>query len=300
MGELNGNEEELIGIRARLREKLSDPDIELEALLTGGNSRIYLGKSGERRYFVKYPDACGRMYGVLRAASGCACLPQSFLDAPLPFADGFISCLSWRPADFVPVENWSDAQLESFLAAYGEFFAVLQRTDDVGAHEDDESYYRTIADYAGRHPLAVRYLKPLLSLAVEERTYRSDERLMVTHGDLHGRNYGFCGEAFACFYDIDNVLWGYATEDLAYTVLDRAQRRSVTGAKFARCVEVLRRMMAHLDRPMREWRVAINRKRLRQAASKVARRPDSLVPALDIWLHDRKAVRLLRETMGAD
>ena len=297
---MKGSEEELFGICARLRETLSDPDIELEALSTGGSSRIYLGKSGEKRYFVKYPDACERMYGVLRAGKGCACLPQSILDAPLPFADGFITCLSWQPADFVPVENWSESQLESFLAAYGEFFAVLQRTDDVGAHEDDAAYYQAIADYAGRHPLAVRLLKPLLSLAADERTYRADERLAVTHGDLHGRNYGFRGDAFACFYDIDNVLWGYATEDLAYTVLDRAQRRSVTGAKFARCVEVLRRMIARLDRPAREWRVAINRKRLRQAASKVARRPDSLVPALDIWLHDRKAVRLLREAIGED
>lgn len=254
--------------------------------------------SGEKRYFVKYPDESARMYGVLKAGKSCSYLPKSFFDAPVPFADGFVSCLEWQPSDFVPVERWSDAQLDSFLAAYAEFYAVLQRTDDVGAHEDDESYYQAVAGYAARHPLAARLLRPLLALPADERSYGPGERLVVTHGDLHGRNYGFRGESFAFFYDIDNVLWGYATEDLAYTVLDRAQRRSVRGAGFARCVEVLRRMMVRFDRPAREWRVAVNRKRLRQAASKIARRPDSLVPALDIWLHDRKAVRLMREAMG--
>ena len=238
------------------------------------------------------------MYGVLRSGKGSPWLPTSYLDAPIPFADGFISCLAWQPAEFVPVERWSDAQLDSFLAAYAEFFAILQRTDDVGAHEDDESYYQVVVDYVGRHPLTAHFLRPLLDLPADERTYRPGERLVVTHGDLHGRNYGFRGESFAFFYDIDNVLWGYATEDLAYTVLDRAQRRSVRGMNFVRCIEVLRRMMVRFDRPAREWRVAINRKRLRQAASKIARRPHSLVPALDIWLHDRKAVRLMRETMG--
>lgn len=292
------NEEERAGIAAILREKLSDPGIELRLLSQAGSSRIYLGTSGERRYFVKYPDESARMYGVLKAGKGCPYLPASFFPAPEPFAGGFITCLAWRPSDSVPVEKWTDAQLDSFLAAYAEFFEVLQRTDDVGEPEDDAAFYKTVCDYAERHPLAARLMKPLLSLPSEERTYLPGERLSVTHGDLHGRNYGFRGETFAYFYDIDNVLRGYPTEDLAYTVLDRAQRRSVSGAKFMRCVEVLRRMMVRFDRPSREWRVAINRKRIRQAASKVLRRPNSFVPAVDVFLHDRKAVRLMREAMG--
>ena len=137
-------------------------------------------------------------------------------------------------------------------------------------------------------------LRPLLDLPLEECTYRRGERLQVTHGDLHSRNYGFNGQEFAYFYDIDNVLWGHAADDLAYTVLDRAQRRSVSGARFDRCVEILRRMVEYFGGETREWRVAINRKRLRQAASKVERRPDSLIPAVDIALRDRRAVRLMR------
>jgi len=294
------SEEERAGIVAIIREKLADPGIELKLLSQIGSSHVYLGTSGEKRYFVKYPDECARMYGVLRVGKGCPYLPVSYFDAPVPFAEGYISCLDWQPSDCVPVETWSDAQLESFLTAYADFFTVLHRTDDVGAHEDDAAYYRTIADYVARHPRVARFLRPLLEMPVDERTYRAGEKLSVTHGDLHGRNYGFRGESFGFFYDIDNVLWGYPTDDLAYTVLDRAQRRSVTGTKFARCAEVLRRMVGQLGRPMREWRVAINRKRLRQAASKIARRPDSLIPALDIWLHDRKAVRLIREAIGED
>lgn len=294
------NEEERAGITAILREKLSDPGIELRSLSQLGSSRTYLAISRGRRYFVKYPDESARMYGVVRAGERCPYLPATLFEVPVPFADGFITCLAWQPSEFVPVERWTDEQLESFLAAYAEFFAVLQRTDDVGDAEDDAAIFRTICSYAARHPLAARLLRPLLTLPLEERTYLPGERLAVTHGDMHGRNYGFRGEKFAFFYDVDNVLRGYPTEDLAYTVLDRAQRRSVTGARFLRCVEVLRRMMARFNRPPREWRVAINRKRLRQAASKIARRPNSLVPAVDVFLHDRKAVRLMRETMGED
>ena len=292
------NEEERGGIVAILREKLSDPGVELRLLSQLGSSHVYLATSGDRRYFVKYPDESARMYGVLKAGRDCPYLPASLFEEPAPFADGFVTCLAWRPSDAVPVEKWTDAQMESFLAAYADFFAVLQRTEDVGEAEDDAAYFRAICDYAKRHPFAAKLLKPLLTLPPEERSYLPDERLSVTHGDLHSRNYGFRGEKFAFFYDIDNVLRGYPTEDLAYTVLDRAQRRSVTGAKFLRCVEVLRQMIIRFDRPAREWRVAINRKRIRQAASKVSRRPNSFVPAVDVYLRDRKAVRLMRETMG--
>lgn len=279
---------------ARLRDFLGDVRVDLSSLVQRGQSRTYRVEAAGRRWFVKWPDEMARMYPLLKAAADCPYLPKSLFDAPVPLDGGFLSCIEWAPSESVPPEKWTDAQLESFMSAYDSFFAAAQETPDVGAPEDDESSFAVIRDYATRHPRVAGLLKPLLDLKPEERTYRPGERLSVTHGDLHSRNYGFCGEQFAFFYDVDNVLWGYPADDLAYTVLDRAQRRSVSGARFDRCAEILRQFLAHFGRPVREWRVAINRKRLRQAASKIQRRPQSILPAIDIALRDRCAVKLMR------
>lgn len=289
------SEEERLGIREVLRAHLADPALELVPLLSRGRSRTYRAESEGRRWFVKFPDEGARMYPLLRAGAACPHLVKSAFDAPVPFAGGFVTCLDWSPAETVPPEKWTDGQLESFVAAYASFSKVLNRTTDVGAPEDDAAFFATISGYARRHPCVAWLLKPILDLPEDERTYRPGESLVVTHGDMHSGNYGFVGDRLAFFYDVDNILRGYATDDLAYTVLDRAQRLSVRGRGFTRCVEVLDRLMAHFGGSPREWRVGINRKRIRQAARKIAKRPDSVIPAIDIARHDRRAVMLMRQ-----
>ena len=281
-------------VLAELRRRLGFSSATLSPLSQTGDSRIYELTADGHVWFVKWPDEMARMYPLLKAAGDCPYLPRSAFDAPVPLAGGFLSCVEWAPSETVHPEMWTDGQLASFMAAYASFYAAIQNTSEVGAPEDDEASYAVVCGYVRRHPFARLMLRPLLDLPPEERTYRRGERLQVTHGDLHSRNYGFNGQEFAYFYDIDNVLWGHAADDLAYTVLDRAQRRSVSGVRFDRCVEILRRMVESFGGETREWRVAINRKRLRQAASKIERRPDTLIPAVDIALRDRRAVRLMR------
>ena len=279
---------------ALLKSRLGVPDATLTPLRQVGCSRIWKLTAGSREYFVKWPDEMAPMYPFLRDVSDCPFVPKSPLDAPLPLAGGFLSCVEWMPTETVHPETWSDAQLESFRAAYDVFSAALQKVTQVGPPEDDAAFFGILEDYVRRFPFVRRLLKSLLDLPPEERTYLPGERLSVTHGDLHSRNYGFCGERFGAFFDFDNVLWGYPADDLAYTVLDRAQRRALTKAEFERCVEVFRSLMAQGGRPVREWRVAVNRKRIRLAASKVQRRPHSPLPAIDIALRDRCIKRFMR------
>ena len=283
------------GIETLLRERLGDASLVLAPLGNRGTSAAFSARtSAGRRYFVKYPDRCERMFALLQAAAGCPFVPASPFDRPLPFADGFVTCVEWRDLEQVPPEAWSDAQFESFVAAYRGFSAALARTADVGEHEDDEAYRAEIVRYAAGHPLRRWLLRELLALPPEERTYLPGERLTVTHGDLHSANYGFRGERFDCFLDLDNILAGNAVEDLAYTFLDRAQRKSTGRAAFARLAELLARAVAAFGRPAREWRVGINRKRLRQAASRIRRHPHSIIAALAIRGRDLRAVRLMR------
>lgn len=285
---------QLTCIREVIRRRLEDPAVELSVLQSVGSSSTYLATSGGRRWFVKFPDESARMYPLLEAGADCPFLVKSAFRSPVPFADGYLTCLEWRPAEVVHPERWSDDQLESFMAAYAEFARILQRTDDVGTPEDDSAFFAVIEDYVRHHPIRAFLLRPLLAIPGDERTYRAGEARVVTHGDLHSRNYGFKGSRFECFYDVDNILWGLAPDDLAYTVLDRAQRLSLGARDFGRCVAVLRRLVARFGGSPREWRLCINRKRIRQAARKIAKRPHSILPALDIVRHDRRAVRLMR------
>ena len=280
-------------VLATLRVRLGVPEATLTPLPQVGHSLLWRLKAGDCAYFVKWPDEMAPMYPFLRDVGDCPFVPKSPFSEPVPLAGGFLSCVEWMPTETVHPETWSDAQLESFMAAYDVFSAALQKATQVGPPEDDADYFATLEDYARRIPLVRRALKPLLGLSPEERTYLPGERLLVTHGDLHSRNYGFCGERFGSFFDFDNVIWGYPADDLAYTVLDRAQRRALTKAEFERCVKVFRRLMAHDGRPAREWRVALNRKRIRLAASKIKRRPHSPVPAVDIVLRDRRIKRFM-------
>ena len=284
------------GVEALLREKFADPALALSPLPNRGTSLAFAAVTGDgRRFFVKYPDRSERMFALLESAArtGCRFVAASPFAAPLPFADGFVTCVEWRDLENVPPERWTDAQLESFLAAYREFSAALAGTDDIGAREDDEAFRKIIVDYVAGHPLRRWLLRELLALPPEEYTYAADERFTVTHGDMHSANYGFRGEAFECFLDLDNILEGNAVEDVAYTFLDRAQRKSTGRAAFARLAAMMSRAAAFFGRPAREWRVGVNRKRLRQAASRIKRHPHSIIAALAIRARDLRAVRLL-------
>lgn len=277
-----------------LRARLAVPEATLTPLRQVGRSLLWRLDAGDRAYFVKWPDEMAAMYPFLRDAGDCPFIPKSPFSEPVPLAGGFLSCVEWMPTETVHPEAWTDGQLESFMAAYDAFSAVLQRVTQVGPPDDDAAFFGIIEDYVHRLPFVRRLLKPLLDLPPTERTYLAGERLRVTHGDLHSRNYGFCGEKFGAFFDFDNVIWGYPADDLAYTVLDRAQRRALTKAQFDRCVEVFRRLMAHDGRSAREWRVAVNRKRIRLAVSKIQRRLHSPLPAIDIALRDGRIRRFMR------
>lgn len=267
---------------------------ELVPLSRAGKSSAFRMSVKGRDYFVKYPDDSTRIHAVLKVADGCRFLPPSPFREPYRFKDGFITCHEWCESEQVPPERWNDRQLASFADAYGEFSGVLQRTDVFGEQEDDDGFFAVIRGYADRHRFFSRLIRPLLELPPEERTYAAGDRLAVVHGDLHSANYGFRGDEFAYFYDVDNVLRGFPADDLAYTVLDRAQRLSTTRGEFERCAEILRYLIGRFGGSPREWRVAINRKRIRQAASKIQRHPGSALPALAVRSRDRRAVELMK------
>lgn len=289
------NDELAAGVRAVLEERFPKGPVSLVSLGNRGTSRLFRAETCEGDWFVKYPDECSRMYSLLSAAGGrCKHLAESAFSAPVPLAGGFVSCVRFRPSAQVPPERWTDGQLDSFVQAYRSLAAAMAKTADTGPMEDDAAFFAEITGYASRHPSSRFLLRPLLEIPPEERTYPAGASLVVTHGDLHSANYGFDGGGFAMFYDLDNILPGFVGDDLAYTVLDRAQRASVGRRGFVRCAEVLRRFVAEFGGSASEWRIAINRKRIRQAASKLSRRPDSLISAVDVFRHDRRAVRLMR------
>ena len=154
------------------------------------------------------------------------------------------------------------------------------------AEETCERLYADVAGYAKRHPLVGCLVAPLVGIPETERTYGGRATVTI-HGDLQPKNYGFRGDSLAAVFDIDGITKGLACEDLAYAFTERCRRAELTDAKRRRLADLFLRLVRNSPWPKDEWRIAVNRDRLRIAARRVASHPHSPLTAFDIARRDR-------------
>ena len=251
--------------------------------------------------FVKVTkrSAAERTLVFLKAAEGCPFLPRPLLD-DAPDLDGFaVLCLEWKNAVRVDAENMTEGQLGCFAEGCRMLSDVLSRytgpVAPIAAEDSPEGEYVILQRYAERHPLAGRLLKQILSIPEAERSY-GNHPLVTVHGDLQPKNYGFDGDRLAAVYDTDDLTKGLACEDAAYAFTERARRSELSAAERCRLTDLFLRLVALLPWPGDEWLIAVNHARLRIAARRLEKHPDSIFVALDIARRDRP-LRALAEAL---
>ena len=240
--------------------------------------------------FVKVarPDEVRRTLAFLAAVGGSRLLPRPVLSEPVVFGERSVLCLEWKAGRTVPAETMTDVQAESFLEGCVELSRTLARfpTGARPREEDDPvRQHAALAGYVSRHPVLGRLLANLAEIPEPERTYGA-RALVPIHGDLQPKNYGFAGDRMSVVYDFEELTRGLACEDAAYAFTERC-RRLGPGRRRERLIELFVRMMKASPWPLDEWRIAVNHCRLRIAARRLAKHPDSLWVAVDIVRRDR-------------
>ena len=277
----------------RLADRLQLVSLELVPLDVKCAWPVFRGTCfGRDPVFVKVTAraAAERALSFLRDAAGtCDLLPKPVLAEPLEFDGLAVLCLEWKSVRQVDAEDMSDAQRTSFLEGCIRLSAVLAdyRGGVTAASEDDPvTYYTKLAGYVSRHRLVGRWLRPLLDIPGNERSYQGFT-LSTIHGDLQPKNYGFDGDRFAAVFDTDDLAKGLPCEDAAYAFTERARRSELSEEKRGRLFENFRKVVADSPWPKGEWLIAVNHARLRIAARRLEKHPDSVFVAFDIVRRDR-------------
>ena len=251
--------------------------------------------------FVKVTDraAAERTLEFLAASDGCSFLPRPVLAEALDFDGHAVLCLEWKASERVNAEDMTEGQLGSFVDGCRTLSEALARyrgpITPLAEADSPRGQYAVLRDYAARHPLMARLLRPLLDIPEAEREYGARE-LAIIHGDLQPKNYGFDGDRLAAVYDTDDLTEGLACEDAAYAFTERARRSELSAAKRRRLTELFLRFVELSPWPKDEWLIAVNHSRLRIAARRLEKHSDSVFVAFDIARRD-KPLRILVEAL---
>ena len=251
--------------------------------------------------FVKVTErpAAERTLAFLESAAGCPFLPRPLVSEPLDLDGMAVLCLGWRDSVHVNAEDMTEGQLGSFIAGCRDLSAALVHyrgpITPLAEAETPDGQYAALRRYADRHPVMVRFVSPLMDIPEAERTY-GDHELAIIHGDLQPKNYGFDGDRLAAVYDTDDLTEGLACEDACYAFTERMRRSGLPASARQRLTDLFLRLVALSPWPKDEWLIAVNHARLRIAARRLEKRPDSAFIAFDIARRD-KPLRALAEAL---
>ena len=296
---------DVVQVSAAVADALRRVAVELEPIEVQCAWPVFKATSvGCEPMFVKVtdPDAARRTLAFLSGAGDVPFLPKPILSELISFNGFAVLCLEWKTATRVNAEDMTEGQLGSFLGGCRQLATVLaaSRVAVTPLKEDDSprGQHAALQRYALRHPLAGRLLKPLLSIPESERSYGT-RPLVAIHGDLQPKNYGFDGDRFAAVYDTDDLTEGLACEDACYAFTERARRAELSALSRRRLTELFVRFVEMSPWPKDEWLVAVNHARLRIAARRLEKHPDSAFVALDIARRDKPLRALVDALKGA-
>lgn len=249
--------------------------------------------------FVKVTssDEAVRNLRFLGSAGTCALLPKPLLDEPFDFDGRSVVCLEWKSGRRLEVEDMTDAEADSFLAGVVSLSAALRAAPDVQSaigEDTPDGQFATVSDYARRHPLVARLLKPLTDIPPVERSY-AGRTLVPIHGDFHSCNYGFEDGRLAAVFDFDAMVMGLPCEDAAYPFTESIRQHGLPNAKRIRLRQTFRRLAQASPWASDDWRIAVNHARLKIAANRIRKHPRSPLTAFDVAHRDRVVRPLLDE-----
>lgn len=255
---------------------------------------VFRGETdGGRPVFVKVgtSDEWRRTVNLLGDVGGCGLFPGFLTETRIEFHGLAVFVMEWRESEVVYPEDMTERQIDSFADACARMSASLQGARDFaplsGSQLAPELLYEDVARYARRHSVAGRMLKGILCIPAGERTFGS-RQLAVVHGDFHAGNFGFSGEEFSSVFDFDRLTQGLACGDMTDALVERYSCLSLPAGARRRLDAAVRRIVARTPWPREEFVISCNVARLRFAARRVRKHPDSAWVALDVLRRDRK------------
>ena len=255
--------------------------------------------TGRDPMFVKITSAAEaeRNLHFLSGVEACPLLPKPVLDEPFAFDGRAVVCLEWKTARRIEPEDMTDGEADSFLEGIRTLSAALGAASDAkpASGEDmPDAQYETVVGYARRHPLVARLISSLTELPEAERSYGT-RSLVPIHGDMHTRNYGFEDGRMSAVFDFDAPEMGLPCEDAAYPFIESIRQHALPEARKRRLRQIFRRLVRNSPWSPGDWRIAVNHVRLKIAANRIRKHPDSFLTAFDIAHRDREVRPLLDE-----
>ena len=205
---------------------------------------------------------------------------------PVSYAGHGLICLAWCAGGPVWPDRLSEAEMDAFLDAYLDFSRALQGTT---RHIEPYPAAKWRSDALVRCARGWgRLVRPFVEECREEESFFRPERLRVTHGDLHPKNFAFAGGRVSGFFDLEGLTLGYPAWDilryLTFSIdhlrfYERHRKRTI----LARFAQAVRKMPYAAE----EWIVSINVTWLEQVYKKLCTRRVSLLQAVQLRLHAR-------------
>ena len=234
-------------------------------------------------------DEWSQTVELQRQLKDCPFFARLLVTDPIEYLGYAVFISEWRAAKIVFPEDFTDAQIESFVSGCVELSkslsTILENRPNLNSKIGDD--YATLVDYAARHRLVGRLLRPLLSIPESERTFGSHPVTLV-HGDFHAKNFAFGGDRFSTVYDFDKLRFGLACGDLVNALVERFSLLSMSRHNRRRLGEVTKKILARQPWPMEEIRIVVNLLRLQFAARRIRKHPNSIWVVFDILRRDRR------------
>jgi len=250
---------------------------------TDGASPVFvkIGTEGEWRKTVS----------LLKDIGPCGLFAPFLTDRPIRYGGYAVFVTEWRETTTAFPEDFTEARAQSFVRGCARLSATLQNTHDylplAESPNDPGRLYGIVADYVRRHTIVGRLLKPLVSIPERERTYE-EHALAVVHGDFHAKNFGFDGDELASVFDFDKLTQGLACGDFVNALVERFSCHHLSAEARTRLKDVTRKLGGASPWPREELVIAANVLRLRFAARRIEKHPNSAWVAFDILRRDRK------------
>ena len=247
--------------------------------------------------FVKVgtADEWARTVAILRELGDEPFFARLLSDKFISYRNCAVWITPWIEGRTVALDEMSDAQARSLVDGCVGLSRALQRvtafTRLADSPRDPECAWRVVSDYAARHPLAARPLRALLRLPASSRSF-DGRRLAVVHGDFHSKNYAFTGDKFSAVFDFDKLTEDLPCGDFVQTLAYRFSELSLKRRTRQRLQAVTRLMLASAPWPREDLSLMANVWRLRFAAHRIRRHPNSLWVGFDAARRDRRLAEL--------
>lgn len=272
-----------------LKQSLGETDLSLERLPISCTSKVYrLRIRGGRPIF------CKRKVAERHAVDFLVGLPETPLLIPLArkdvleFKGEYVFFYEWRDVKSVALVDMTDGQFAKFLGGCRELYGLMAGAKCARPPLDADGWMENVKAYCARYPLARLFFRSVLKMRPEGYRYAPGTDLVVTHGDFHTKNFGFTANGQLTFMDFDLMVRARPVEDLVHLLVNGMRHGAmlVDVRRRKRLLSRFAEMIRTLPYPLSDWRLALNRERLKSASGVIDGKGDSFKAAREFLRRD--------------